>query len=130
MREGAAGAADANEEAEGLHVFGMASVSPERARAPYDYDLRGGAYWRGAVPGRDADVIGAGYFYPHVGRSARREATGPVTTESFWEVSYRAEVTDWIGLQASVQSIRNPGGARGARLPTATVAGLRLSVVL
>ncbi len=118
------------EEQKGLHMFGTASWSPDREHAPIDYDLRGGAYWRGLLPRRARDVLGAGYFHPHVGPAARFGATGIVTTESFWEVSYHAQLADWWSVQLSAQSIQNPGGRRGDVLPDATVVGVRLSVSL
>ena len=113
---------------QGLYAFSTVSWVFEDEVAPIDYDYRLGLYYKGLISGRDDDTTGFIYAHPNVGDVAVQGNLPLRTrTESFWEFTYQAQITDSWGLQGSLQVIENPGGASASTLSDATVLGLRSS---
>ena len=83
-----------------------------------------GLTYRGLIPDRDADVLGAGFTDVIFGQPTfDRDGT---TYENAIEVFYRLRVTPHIAIQPDMQFICNPGGSGD----DAFVIGSRLEMVL
>ena len=83
--------------------FTDAKVSP----LAYSWSL--GLTYTGLLPGRDDDVLG---FAATLARASEqfREANAPLeTTETAFELTYRAKLVPWLTLQPTLQRIVNPG---------------------
>lgn len=120
--EEAAGQPPAEFDAQGLGVFLQYDwADPELLWA--DHHLNGGVTWRGAIPGRDQDLLGLMLAWVHFS-----DEPGAGFTESYelaTELSYKAWVTGSAAVQPYVQHIAHPGGAG---LPDAVNAGVRVTV--
>ena len=93
----------------------------------FDADLHVGAgvVWTGAIPTRDADVLGLMASYVHFGDPVRSAGTIVEDHELNVQAFYKVQVTPWLALKPDVQYIANPGGTRR---PDAFVGTLRLEV--
>lgn len=80
-----------------------------------------GVEWTGAIPGRDADVIGLGVF--HVRFSERLGLDE--SSETAAELYYNAQITPFFSIQPDIQYIANPGGSDS---DDALVLGLRTTL--
>lgn len=80
------------------------------------------ATWTGALPGRDADVIGAGVSWAEFTDRAASDFTEDA--ETAFEAFYTFEVRPGLTIQPDVQYILNPGGGD---LTDALVATVRIS---
>jgi porin len=78
-----------------------------------------GVVYRGLLPRRDADVLGAGLVWAELFQ-------GGTNRETAMEAFYRAAITDHVSLQPDVQYIVTPSGI----YPDALALGLRLQVNL
>jgi porin len=95
-----------------------------------------GSFWsagfnyRGLFPGRTDDLLGLAFAYAANGsdfKESTRLAGGVArSAETNIELTYRAQLADWIVVQPDIQYIINPGGT-GA-LKNALVLGLRFEV--
>ncbi|TXM87981.1 carbohydrate porin [Methylobacterium sp. WL116] len=126
---------------EGLSVFVRASLSPTRSSLISAYVDAGLAY-KGLIPGRDDDTIGAGIGYARYADDARRADTDTILftgtaiprrrAETALEATYQALVVPGFTVQPDVQYIIRPSGgvadADGRRLKNATVLGVRATV--
>ncbi len=90
---------------QGLHVFARAGASPPN-RNHYAWVLDAGGVYRGLIPGRDDDEVGAAFIY---GRHSNRLDT---TYESVVELAYGYKLSPAITLQPDVQWISRPAGRR------------------
>jgi porin len=82
-------------------------------------DVVGGVVYRGLIPGRDEDVVGAGFAWAELDQGGTNE-------EIAFEVFYKAQVTPWMSVQPDFQYIKTPSGI----YPDALVVGLRATVAL
>lgn len=119
------------------------------ALAPADRNLTqseidGGLVYRGLIPHRDWDTLAFAASYlqmSHDIRNAQRDANALASAfgmpspfgatadyEGVLELSYKAQVTAWWTLQASLQRVFHPGGS--AALPNATVLILQTTLRL
>jgi len=80
-----------------------------------------GVTWKGAVEGRDADVMGLGASYARFSTwpGAGFRGDGEAAVEAFYKVS----VTPFFSVKGDVQYVTNPGGvgADNAVVPTVRV---------
>ena len=93
-------------DAQGLGVF--ASYFPRffdegSPTAAIKSDFVAGVVYTGLIPGRDADVVGAGVAWARL----NQEGTGP---ETVIELFYKAQITPGLSLQPDLQYIANPSG--------------------
>lgn len=107
---------------QGLGVF--ASHFPRSPSFPLPIpmvlnDLVAGVMYKGLIPGRDADVIGAGVAWTRFNPIAKIEETA-------FEFFYKAEVTPCMSVQPDLQYIANPSGI----YRDALVVGLRFEVAI
>ena len=98
--------------------------------APIDYDVRGALIWKHQSQKGREQLLGLGYFYPHVGDAAKTDSQLTVRTEHFAEITYRLGLSDMLELQSSIQYIMNPGGANRSQLKNALVAGIRIGITI
>ncbi len=113
--------------AQGLAVFGRFVIAPPD-RSLVVYDTEAGVTYTGLFPGRDSDVLAAGFLYSRISKDARTGAGTPLSShhEAVIEVSYQASLTGALTVQPDFQYIMNPGAVRPAR--DAIVAGMRFSL--
>ncbi len=113
--------------AQGLAVFGRFAIAPPD-RSLVFYDTETGLTYTGLFPGRDSDVLGAGFIYTRVSDDARTDTGAPLSShhEAVFEVSYQASLTKALTIQPDFQYIVNPGAVHPA--PNAIVAGMRFSL--
>jgi porin len=110
-----------SEEAQGLAGFAQFGWAPGDRNELARY-YGGGLIYTGAIPGRDADVLGLGVA--HARFSDRVKRLDGRTHETAVELFYRAQLTPWLSLQPDLQFIANPGGQE----KDALALGLRFAV--
>jgi len=66
-------------------------------------DFLAGIVYRGLVPGRDEDVVGAGVAWAELFQ-------GGTDQETVVEIFYKARITPWLSLQPDLQYIASPSG--------------------
>jgi porin len=122
-REGAS----ENAAAQGVAVFGRFAVAPPD-RSLVVYDTEAGVTYTGLLPGRESDVLGAGFLYSRLSADARTDTDAPLSShhEAVIELSYQASLTNALTIQPDFQYIENPGAVRPAR--DAIVAGMRFGL--
>ena len=107
--------------AEGIGLFGQYGwAPPDRSEALHYFG--GGVAWTGALPGRDADVVGVGLFQVEFSREAGFERGAERSIEFF----YKLAVCDCFNIKPDLQFITNPGRTA---LDDALVAGVRAEFV-
>ena len=74
----------------------------------------GGIVYRGLIPGRDEDVVGAGFAWARLDQ-------GGTNQETAVEVFYKANITPLMSIQPDIQYIATPSGIH----PDALVVGIR-----
>ncbi|GMV81296.1 MAG: hypothetical protein AMXMBFR7_24800 [Planctomycetota bacterium] len=105
---------------QGLGMFFQYAWAPQD-RSEAQHYLGAGLVYRGAIPGRDEDVAGAGVA--HVRFSNRLNETRAVY-ETALEFFYRVQVTPFLWLQPQLSYVDNPSGTGRDGL----AAGLRFEV--
>lgn len=97
--------ADADDE-QGLGAFAVYDTA-ESDKTEADHHFAGGLAWTGALPGRDNDVFGVGASYAHFSGGAGFLDSGELAIEAF----YKLAITEYLGVKADLQYIKDPGGA-------------------
>jgi len=119
----------APESTEGLAGFLRVATEPQ-SRNFFDFYIDGGLVYTGLIPGREEDQVGVAVAYGAVsqGAKARLAATGSSSPgyEIAVEMTYAANLTEWISIQPNLQVILHPGGTTD--LSDAVVLGMRASV--
>lgn len=69
-----------------------------------------GATWRGAIPGRDDDILGVMASYVHFSNAAQSAGTFSEDYELAVEAFYKVALTPWVSIKPDLQYIVNPGG--------------------
>lgn len=86
--------------------------------------------WYGPLRLRPDDLLGIAVAHAGSGSSARQAAfnnAGPIDrAETAVELTWRAQVSDWLTLQPHIQYVRNPG--LQPNLDDTLVAGLRFEL--
>ena len=114
--------------------FRVAGAPADRNLAQFGID--GGLVYKGLIPSRDWDTLAVAASYLELSddlRRAQQDANALVPGafvvsdhESVLEISYKAQLTAWWTLQASLQRVFHPGGS--AAIPDATVFILQTTV--
>ena len=126
-----------------LAVFVRAMGSPGD-RNLVSFSVNGGVNLKAPLPGRDDDTFGIGFGVAQVSAGASgldrdRAVFGgtasPIrSTETFYEVTYQAQVTPWLQVQPDFQYFQRTGGGIPSptnperRLRDAVVAGVRTNI--
>ncbi len=108
-----------------LGAFWRAGLSPQLDRSVVARYADAGLNWFGPIPGRADDIAGLALSYTEYGDACRRLDPALAAAETALELTYRAQLTNHLALQAVVQRHFNPRPADDARRHTATVLGLR-----
>jgi porin len=90
----------------GLAMFAIAGYANPRTNAD-NWDLTGGLEWRGLIPTRDNDVIGAA-----VSTIRLNDAPGSGLADNNQETIegfYKVSVAKWLSVEPDLQYIHNPG---------------------
>ena len=93
------------EDAQGVGAFAMYDGTDGEV-AEVEHHLSAGMAWTGAIPTRDADVVGTGVTYAHFSDDAGFAGDGETTIEAF----YRVQVTPWFSIKPDLQYILDPSG--------------------
>lgn len=109
---------------QGLGAFMRGGWAPED-RNLVEWSLDGGLVYRGLIPTRDWDVLGASVAWmwmsgdiasaQRVVNAAAPGTFSPVDYEGLMEITYKAQVTAWWTLQPSIQWVVHPGGSDANR---------------
>jgi len=110
----------------GLFAVTTASITLQRSRAPFDYDLKAALVWRHGLSKDSIGAFGVGYFFPHVGEANQFGVTNPISTEQILEMTYLYQPFDLVHFQSDLQYIIDPGGAEGSEIENALAFGLRI----
>ena len=111
-----------NEECtQGIGIYAQYGWAPKDRYQIEDF-VGGGVRWEGAIPNRDADVLGLGVFNVYFSDQAGFTEHSETAVELF----YKAKITGWMSLQPDVQYITNPGGTISRN---ALVAGGRIELI-
>ena len=108
-----------------LGVFWRAGLSPQLDRSVVARYADAGLNWFAPIPGRTDDIAGLAVSYTEYGDAYRRLDPALAAAETALELTYRAQLTEHLALQAIVQRHFNPLPADDARRHDATVLGLR-----
>jgi len=111
-----------------LGTFWRAGLSPQQDRSVVARYADAGLNWFGPIPGRADDIAGLAVSYTEYGDAYRRLDPALAAAETAVELTYRAQLTEHLALQAIVQRLFNPLPADDARRHDATVLGLRAEV--
>ena len=111
-----------------LGLFARGGITPQPDRSMVAAYVDGGLNWSAPLPGRPHDVAGVGVSYTRFGGDFQA-STGPdgvASAETTIELTYKAQMTRWLALQADLQFLFNPAvnPSSGTR-ETATILGLR-----
>lgn len=115
----------------GLSVF-LNVTQADRATSLTDNQIAAGVFYKGLVPTRRGDVLGAGMARTNVNARAVRDLPGQggarLDAEYAAEIYYSVHPTGWLELRPNVQRIENPGGRQSAK--GVTVLGLKAALTL
>ena len=119
---------DAERRAWGFLRYGVA----EERINEFDRFLGIGLRFAGLVPGRPGDQLGIAFSGAHVGGAAHTAATASGLLrdayEAAIEVTWRAELSEWLTLQPDIQYVINPGA--DPELDDALAIGLRIEIAM
>jgi porin len=126
-----------SEEPQGISLFLRMGGSPPD-RSLVEFVANPGLGWRGMIPGREADVFGAGCSWAKISREVRRReqadhdlngANYPAfsDSETAFEMFYQLNASRDLCIQPDFQWILRPGGS--AALPDAFLAGVRVTLL-
>ena len=111
-----------------LGAFWRAGLSPQLDRSVVARYADAGLNWFSPIPGRADDIAGLAVSYTEYGDAYRRLDPALAAAETALELTYRAQLTDHLALQAIVQRHFNPLPADDDARHDATVLGLRAEV--
>jgi len=111
-----------------LGAFWRAGLSPQLDRSAVARYADAGLNWFAPIPGRADDIAGLAISYTEYGDAYRRLAHALAAAETALELTYRAQLTEHLALQAIVQRHFNPLAADDGSRHAATVLGLRAEV--
>jgi porin len=111
-----------------LGAFWRAGLSPQLDRSAVARYADAGLNWFAPLPGRADDIAGLAVSYTEYGDAYRRLDPALAAAETALELTYRAQLTERLALQAIVQRHVNPLAADDGSRHAATVLGLRAEV--
>lgn len=116
--------AEAGSPGQGLAAFlRFGAVNKSVYQAEWSASL--GFNYQGWLAGRENDACGFATTTSHT--SAKyRQLNASDSAETVFELTYRAQVQDWLAVQPSLQYIQNPN--MDSTLPDAKVIGVRLEI--
>jgi len=106
---------------QGIGLFAQYGWAPKDRSEVEDF-IGGGLQWTGAIPARDADVMGLGAFNVYFSD----QAGFAESYETAFEFFYKAQLFGWMAVKPDIQYIVNPGGTGNGN---ALALGGRLEVV-
>jgi len=92
-----------------------------------DWSVSTGLHYLGLIGGRDDDEVGLAVTSSHASDKYQRLA-GSDSSETVIELTYRAQILPWMGVQPSIQRIMNPGMDKA--VDDATVIGVRVDLAI
>lgn len=115
------------------HLAGFSRFSfTDGDSTPIQYTVNLGLRLRSPWSSREDDIAGIAYSHARLGekyRDAQRSSGFPTTaSEDALEITYRAQINEWLALQPVYQSIRHPAG--DPSLSNVTVLGVRMELNL
>lgn len=108
---------------QGLGVFLQAGLAKSDRNQIGEF-VGGGLAYRGAIPERDDDILGLGFAHARTSDDYRRFDSESKSSETAFELTYRAEITPWLAIQPDLQYIVSPGAVKG--VSDAWLVGLRI----
>lgn len=117
--------AERDEEGPLLGAFWRAGVCPQQDRSVVHRYVDAGLNWFAPLPGRKDDIAGVALSYTEYGDGFRRVDPARASAETALELTYRAQVTTHLALQAVAQRHFDPLADVSGRRRAATVFGLR-----
>ncbi len=118
---------ESGETQQGLGVFGRLGFADEDTNRIDAFGSLGVVY-RGLMPGRPADVVGAGWAYAAISDRYSAARRGAFRRESSVELYYRIAAYPWLFVTPHLQYIASPSGERSARNAVVALMRLRLSL--
>lgn len=110
---------------QGLGIFGRYSYrDPEINRVFQHWSA--GLQYRGAIPGRDNDVIALAVAQQQTSHKARRRVDARLGDETVYELYYAFQMAEWLVISPDVQYIDNPGA--NDEVGHTVVAGIRVRI--
>lgn len=116
---------DGRDPTRSLNAFARAMWTPQSDRNLIDFSLNAGLIYHNPLPNRPDDVLGFSVGYAHVSAATsgldadtifyNQQAGTPVNwlvrrSETFFELTYIAQVKRWWQIQPDFQYVFNPGG--------------------
>ena len=93
----------------GLGVFGRYGYREPDVNKITQF-VSAGVQYRGAIPGRDADVLGLAMYGAYLSDRYNREQPGDLDREIGAELYYSVQLTPWLALTPDFHFIDSPGG--------------------
>ena len=109
----------------GLGIFTHIGLSPQTSSF-INFYVDGGLTYKGLIPTRDNDVLGAAFAYGHLSNNPQdNEGRSNPGYEIVLEATYQIEVVSWLSLQPDLQYVIHPSGTN---IANALVLGVRTTV--
>ena len=91
----------------GLGAFFQIGGVPDD-RNEVDFYVGGGLHYQGIIPTREDDILGLAVAHASISEDLR-DVEKRDSHETAVELTYRAQISPWLGIQPGVQTIFNPG---------------------
>ena len=110
-------------------LFWRGGISPQTDRSIVTGYTDAGFNWFAPLPGRKDDIAGAAVSHTEFGNDFRQADGAVASSETTLELTYKAQITRWMTMQADMQFLFNPAANPGAgSRETAIVLGLRAQI--
>ncbi|MDH3326113.1 MAG: carbohydrate porin [Gammaproteobacteria bacterium] len=98
----------------------------------YEQFYAAGINYKGAIPGRDEDVLGIGFVHTrhsaaYLAQFDESNPDRPFIAETTYEITYTAQITDWLMIQPDYQYVQYPN--MDPSLMKASVIGVRAQAI-
>jgi porin len=114
-----------------LGTFARGGFTPDHHLSMVSAYADAGVNWFAPLPSRTDDVFGVAISHTRFGTEFRKAtgSDGVADSETTLEVTYKAQVTPWMALQADLQFLFDPAvNPQSGDRETATVLGLRAEI--
>lgn len=106
---------EAADPSQGLALFARGGYATARFNT-FEGFVAAGITYQGAIPGRDADLVGFGFATAFLGdegaAAARAEGGHTASHETALEWTYRVQLTPWFCVQPDLQCVVHPSADR------------------
>lgn len=109
----------------GLGIFAYIGLAPRNSNV-INFYVDGGLNYKGLIPTRDNDVLGAGFAYGHLNNNPQgNNGRSDLGYEMLLEATYQIVLTPWLSFQPDLQYVMQPSSTD---IPNALVLGAHATI--